>query len=214
MPAGTAPPVRCGVASLPDGRAWIDHVTDAPIADEPISFDVTDSEVVYEGVVWNVKRDTVAYGDGSMVREYIDHTGAVAVYAEDDEGRVLVIQQYRHPVRVRDWELPAGLLDHPGEDHLVAAKRELAEEADVEADEWEHLVTYNTSSGGSDEFLEVYRARGIRATASAFEREAEEADIVKRWVPREELVAAILDGRLHNSGLVVAVLAADAAARR
>lgn len=196
------------------GRAWIDHVTDAPIADEPTSFDVTDSTVVYEGVVWNVKRDTVAYGDGSMVREYIDHTGAVAVYAEDDEGRVLVIQQYRHPVRVRDWELPAGLLDHPGEDHLVAAKRELAEEADVEADEWEHLVTYNTSSGGSDEFLEIYRARGIRATASAFEREAEEADIVKRWVPRAELVEAILDGRLHNSGLVVAVLAADAAARR
>ncbi len=189
-------------------------MTDAPIADEPTSFDVTESTVVYEGVVWNVKRDTVAYGDGSMVREYIDHTGAVAVYAEDDEGRVLVIQQYRHPVRVRDWELPAGLLDHPGEDHLVAAKRELAEEADVEADEWEHLVTYNTSSGGSDEFLEIYRARGIRATASAFEREAEEADIVKRWVPRAELVEAILDGRLHNSGLVVAVLAADAAARR
>jgi ADP-ribose pyrophosphatase len=192
-----------------DGR-----VTDAPIADEPASFEVTDSTVVYEGAVWDVRRDTIAYGDDSMVREYIDHTGAVAVYAEDDEGRVLVIQQYRHPVRVRDWELPAGLLDMEGEDHLTAAQRELGEEADLEADEWEPLVRYNTSSGGSDEFLQIYRARGVRATSSAFEREAEEADIVKRWVPRSELVEAILDGRLHNSGLVVAVLAAEAADAR
>ncbi|WP_439692705.1 NUDIX domain-containing protein [Curtobacterium sp. SP.BCo] len=189
-------------------------MTDAPITDEPASFEVTDSTVVYEGAVWDVRRDTIAYRDASMVREYIDHTGAVAVYAEDAEGRVLVIQQYRHPVRMRDWELPAGLLDMEGEDHLTAAQRELAEEADLEADEWEPLVTYNTSSGGSDEFLQVFRARGVRPTATAFDREAEEADIVKRWVPRAELVEAILDGRLHNSGLVVAVLAVDAAERR
>ncbi len=189
-------------------------MTDAPIADEPASFEVTESSVVYEGAVWDVRRDAIAYHDDSMVREYVDHTGAVAVYAEDDEGRVLVIQQYRHPVRVRDWELPAGLLDMEGEEHLTAAQRELAEEADLEADEWEPLVRYNTSSGGSNEFLQVYRARGVRPTATAFEREAEEADIVKRWVPRAELVAAILDGRLHNSGLVVAVLAVDALERR
>ncbi|WFR67112.1 NUDIX hydrolase [Curtobacterium flaccumfaciens] len=189
-------------------------MTDAPLSDESASFEVTDSTVVYEGAVWDVRRDTIAYRDDSMVREYIDHTGAVAVYAEDDEGRVLVIQQYRHPVRLRDWELPAGLLDMEGEDRLTAAKRELAEEADLEADEWEPLVTFNTSSGGSDEFLQIYRARGVRATASAFDREAEEADIVKRWVPRAELVEAILDGRLHNSGLVVGVLAVEALERR
>jgi 8-oxo-dGTP pyrophosphatase MutT (NUDIX family) len=188
-------------------------VTDAPIADEPASFDVTDSALVYEGAVWDVRRDTVAYGDGSMVREYIDHTGAVGVWAEDDEGHVLLIQQYRHPVHVRDWELPAGLLDHPGEDHLVAAQRELAEEADVEADTWEPLVHYNTSSGGSNEFIQIYRARGVRATASAFEREAEEADILVRWVPRAEVVAGILGGRLHNSALIVAALAVDAIER-
>jgi 8-oxo-dGTP pyrophosphatase MutT (NUDIX family) len=189
-------------------------VTDAPIADQPTSHDVTASERVYEGMVWDVRRDTVDYNDRDMVREYIDHTGAVAVYAEDDEGRVLVIQQYRHPVHLRDWELPAGLLDHEGEDHLTAAKRELAEEADVEADTWEPLVRYNTSSGGSNEFIQVYRARGVRATESAFEREAEEADIVIRWVPREELVAAVLDGRLQNSALIVATLAVEAVERR
>jgi len=189
-------------------------VTDAPIADEPASFDVTASERVFEGAVWDITRDTVDYNGTDMVREYIDHTGAVAVFAEDEDGRVLVIQQYRHPVQVRDWELPAGLLDHQGEDHLAAAKRELAEEADVEADHWEHLVRYNTSSGGSNEFIEVFRATGVRATSSAFEREAEEADIVIRWVPRAELVAGILEGRLHNSALIVATLAVEAAERR
>jgi ADP-ribose pyrophosphatase len=188
-------------------------VTDAPIADESATFDVTASDIVYEGAVWNVRRDTVAYGDGSMVREYIDHTGAVAVYAEDDEGRVLVIQQYRHPVHLRDWELPAGLLDHEGEDHLEAAKRELAEEADIEADTWEPLVHYNTSSGGSNEFIEIYRARGVRATDSAFERSDEEADIVVRWVPRSEIIAGILAGRIHNSALIVAALTVDAVER-
>jgi 8-oxo-dGTP pyrophosphatase MutT (NUDIX family) len=210
--AGTEPPVRRLVGS--DGGRWFDGgVTDAPIADEPASFDVTDSALVYEGAVWNVRRDTVAYGDGSMVREYIDHTGAVAVYAEDDEGRVLVIQQYRHPVQLRDWELPAGLLDKPGEDHLVAAQRELAEEADVQAETWEPLVHYNTSSGGSNEFIEIFRARGVTATSSAFEREAEEADIVVRWVPRAEVLEGIFAGRIHNSALIVAALAVDALER-
>ncbi|MCJ1712993.1 NUDIX hydrolase [Curtobacterium sp. VKM Ac-2922] len=187
-------------------------MTDAPIHDEPTSFDVTRSDVVHEGAVWNVRRDDVAYGDG-MVREYIDHTGAVAVWAEDADGRVLVIQQYRHPVRMRDWELPAGLLDHAGEDHLEAAKRELAEEADIEADTWEPLVRYNTSSGGSNEFIQIYRARDVRAAATAFEREDEEADIVARWVPRSEVVAGALDGRLQNSALIVAALAVDAIER-
>ena len=187
---------------------------DAPIADEQASFEVTESTVVYEGVVWDIRRDTVDYNGHDMVREYVDHTGAVAVYAEDDEGRVLVIQQYRHPVGLRDWELPAGLLDQEGEDHLTAAQRELGEEADLEADHWEPLLRYNTSSGGSDEFIEVFRARGVRATESAFEREAEEADIVTRWVPREELVDAILDGRLHNSALVAATLAVETIERR
>ncbi|WP_420368792.1 NUDIX domain-containing protein [Curtobacterium sp. L1-20] len=189
-------------------------MTDAPIADEPASFEVTDSTVVYEGAVWDIRRDTIAYNDDSMVREYVDHTGAVAVYAEDEEGRVLVIQQYRHPVRLRDWELPAGLLDMEGEDHLTAAQRELGEEADLEAETWEPLVRYNTSSGGSDEFIQIYRARGVRTTESAFEREAEEADIVKRWVPRSEVIDGIFAGRLNNSALVVAALAVEALEQR
>jgi len=189
-------------------------IEDGPIRDEPFHPEVEQSELVYEGAVWDVRRDTVAYGDGSMVREYVDHTGAVAIYAEDDEGRVLVIQQYRHPIRKRDWELPAGLLDQEGEEPLEAAKRELSEEADLEADSWEPLVSFHTSPGGNDEVLHVYRAQGVRATGDAFDREAEEADIVKRWVPRSEIIDGALDGRLSNSILLLAAFAAEAADRR
>jgi ADP-ribose pyrophosphatase len=188
-------------------------VTDAPIADEPFEPPVTDSTVVYEGAVWDIRRDHVDYNGHDMVREYVDHTGATAIYAEDDEGRVLVIQQYRHPIRKRDWELPAGLLDVPGEDPLEAAKRELAEEADLQATDWTPLVQFHSSPGGNDEILYVFRARGISAT-DAFDRTDEEADIVKRWVPRSEIVDGALDGRLSNAALLLSALAVDALERR
>lgn len=86
------------------------------LRDEPFEPEVLSSDLVYKGWVWDVRSDRVAYGDGEIIREYVDHTGAVAVLALDDDGRVLLIQQYRHPIRHRDWELPAGLLDIEGED--------------------------------------------------------------------------------------------------
>lgn len=186
----------------------------APVGLSDDDFDVTivSSDIVFTGAVWNIRRDRFEYGDdgSTIVREYVDHTGAVAILVQDDEGRVLVIKQYRHPVRSRDWELPAGLLDQAGEEPLAAAKRELAEEADLEADTWEHLVSFNTTPGGSDEKLVVFHATGIRATAEAFAREAEEADIEVRWVALDDIVDGVLAGRLHNSILSIAALALHA----
>jgi 8-oxo-dGTP pyrophosphatase MutT (NUDIX family) len=191
-----------------------------PLADVDFPVTVTQSDVVFEGAVWNIVRDTFDYGTGSdggstsIKREYMDHTGAVAILAQDAEGRVLVIRQYRHPVRSRDWEIPAGLLDIPGEDPLVAAKRELAEEADLQAGVWEHLLTFNTTPGGSNEHVIVYLATDVSATPTAFDREAEEADIEVRWVALSEIVDGVLGGRLHNSILSIAALAATAKAAR
>lgn len=175
-------------------------------------FDVTviSTEVPFEGAVWNIRRDAFDYNGTTIRREYVDHTGAVAVLVQDDEGRVLLIKQYRHPVHSRDWELPAGLLDIPGEEPMVAARRELAEEADLQASDWSPLVTFNTSPGGSNERLFVFHATGASATASAFEREAEEADIEKRWVALDDIVDGVLAGRLHNSILSIAALALHA----
>lgn len=181
-----------------------------PLRDDDVEVEVTSSDVVFTGAVWNLKREAFRYGDATIKREFVDHTGAVAVLVQDDDGRVLIIKQYRHPVRSRDWELPAGLLDIPGEEPMVAAQRELAEEADLEASDWQPLVTFNTTPGGSNERLFVFHATGATATAEVFAREAEEADIEKRWVELDDIVSGVLEGRLHNSILSIAALALHA----
>lgn len=186
------------------------RLLDGPLADLHESARVLDSTVVFTGKVWDVRRDRFRFGDGEIVREYVDHSGAVAILAMDADGRILVINQYRHPVRLRDWELPAGLLDVPGEDPLDAAKRELAEEADLVAGDWSELVTFHTSPGGSDELVTVYLARDVRPAADVFERGEEEAQLIVRWVPLSQVVEAALEGRLRNAILMLAALAAHA----
>ncbi|AMM20587.1 ADP-ribose pyrophosphatase [Frondihabitans sp. PAMC 28766] len=183
---------------------------DGLLQDDHFDVTITATETPFVGAVWNIRRDAFDYNGATIKREYVEHTGAVAVLVQDDEGRVLIIKQYRHPVRSRDWELPAGLLDIPGEEPLVAAKRELAEEADLQASSWQPLVTFNTTPGGSDERLFVFHATGASATDAAFDREAEEADIEKRWVELSDIVDGVLAGRLHNSILSIAALALHA----
>ena len=186
----------------------------AELNDQPFSADIVSSETVFEGAVWNVRRDVLRYNDTEIAREYVDHTGAVGVLAIDGDGRVLMIRQYRHPVRHRDWEIPAGLLDIENESPLEAARRELSEEADLEADRWNVLADIFSSPGGNDEVVRIYLARGVRSTGSTFEREAEEADIEVAWVPLDEAVDAALSRRLHNAPLLVALLAAREARER
>jgi ADP-ribose pyrophosphatase len=187
------------------------ETTATELDDQPFRPEIVSSETVFEGKIWNVRRDVFRYNGDEITREYVDHTGAVGILALDDDGRVLLIRQYRHPVRHRDWEIPAGLLDQHGEDPLTAAKRELGEEADLEADEWNVLTDVFTSPGGNDESIRIYLARGIRSTGSAFAREAEEADIEVRWVPLDEAVEAVLQRRVHNAPLIIALLAARTA---
>ena len=172
------------------------------------------SERAFAGKVWDIRRETFRYGDGEVVREFVDHTGAVAVLALDADERVLLIQQYRHPIGERDWELPAGLLDIAGEDPAVAAGRELEEEADLVAGSLQLLTEFYTTPGGSNESIRIYLARDLAATAEAFARAEEEADILVEWVPLDDAVAAVLDGRLHNSILMLGVLTAAAARDR
>lgn len=177
-----------------------------PLADEPYRAPVLASESVFDGAVWNVNRDRFELGGGELVREYQAHPGAVAILAEDDQGRVLLIKQYRHPIGYRDWELPAGLLDLDGEAPLDAAKRELAEEVDLRATDWSVLCEFFSSPGGSSEAITVYRARGLSPTNERFARMAEESEIELRWAGLPEVVGAVLDGRLRNSILAIAVL--------
>lgn len=187
----------------------------ARLADEPApEVRVRSSELIAAGRVWDVRRDRFAFGDGELVRDYVDHPGAVAVLALDDADRVLLIRQYRHAIAHRDWEIPAGLMDVPEEGGLAAARRELAEEADLSAVRWELLLDLWTSPGGSSEAARVFLARDLRPSGHAFERSGEEAELVLRWVPLDAAVEAVLAGRLQNAIAAAAVLAAVAARSR
>jgi 8-oxo-dGTP pyrophosphatase MutT (NUDIX family) len=183
--------------------------TDEPLRDEPFSAEVLERKTVYSGKVWDVVSETFRYNGEPITREYVDHTGAVAVLAMDDEDRVLLIRQYRHPIRSRDWEIPAGLLDDEGEEALDAAKRELAEEADIAAEDWSVLAEYVNSPGGSNESVRVYLARNV-SEVEAFERTAEEADIEVRWASLDDVVAGVLARELQNPSVVIGALAAAA----
>ena len=140
-------------------------------------YETVASETVFEGRIITVRRDEVRMSDGSTsVREIVEHPGAVGIVALDDDGNVVLVNQYRHPVRARLDELPAGLLDVEGEPALTAAQRELAEEARLGADEWHVLVDLQTSPGFSDEAIRIYLARGLHDVDDGFEPEHEELD--------------------------------------
>ena len=174
---------------------------------------VTSREVVFSGAVWDVASEHVDLGgDEPVQRDKLVHPGAVGILALDEHDRVLLLRQYRHPVRHELWEIPAGLLDEEGEAPQDAAARELREEADLVAGRYDVLAEWYSSPGGSDEALRVYLARDLSPVAEGdlFEREHEEADMLTRWVPLDEARDAVLAGRLHNPTAVVAVLAAAA----
>ena len=181
------------------------------IVDEPApEVRVLASEELVAGHVWDIRRDRFEFGGATLERDYMDHPGAVAVLAIDDDDRILLFQQYRHPIAHRDWEIPAGLMDVAGESGLRGAQRELAEEADLSADNWWLLLDMFLSPGGSSEAIRVFLARGLSPVAHDFVREGEEAELHPVWVPLHEAVTAVLEGRIANGLTVGAVLAAAA----
>ncbi|MEZ7004745.1 NUDIX domain-containing protein [Streptomyces sp. AD55] len=183
------------------------------IEDTPEEWEIRATTTPFEGAKTSVRTDRVVMPDGSeATRDYQVHPGSVAVLALDGEGRVLVVRQYRHPVRERLWEIPAGLLDVPGENPLHAARRELYEEAHVEAGDWRVLTDVYTTPGGCDEAVRIFLARDLReAEGERFAVEHEEADMEVARVPVADLVRGVLAGDLHNNCLVVGVLALVAA---
>ncbi|MFJ3965925.1 NUDIX domain-containing protein [Streptomyces sp. NPDC090036] len=183
------------------------------IVDTPESWEVVASRTPFEGAKTSVRSDQVRMPDSAVVRrDYQVHPGSVCVLALDEEQRVLVLRQFRHPVRHRLWELPAGLLDVPGENPLRAAQRELYEEAHTKAGEWRVLADFFSSPGGSDEAVRVFLAQDLaEAEGVRYEVSDEEADMEIARVPLADLVRGVLAGELGNPGLVTGVLALSAA---
>ncbi|QTF71109.1 NUDIX domain-containing protein [Arthrobacter woluwensis] len=190
----------------------------APLADAVHTRPLAERKTVFSGRIWDVVSDTFSLTDGgpTMVRDYVDHTGAVAIIPVDEKGRILLLKQYRHPVGMDLWEVPAGLLDVEDEPPLDAAARELAEEADLRAAEWHVLVDFFNSPGGSSEALRVFVATGLSPVPEQERhvRTDEESEFEYAWVSLDEAVSAILAGDIHNVSTVVGVLALQAAVSR
>jgi 8-oxo-dGDP phosphatase len=180
--------------------------------DEAGSWPVTDSTVLAVGKVVTLRRDSVQMPDGSLVgREVVEHPGAVAVVAIDDQDRVLMIRQYRHPAGAALWEIPAGLRDVTGEPLLATAQRELLEEAGCQAADWRLLVDYLSSPGISTERLRIFLATGLTVVPAAereYVPEHEEAYLTVAWVPLAAAVQGALAGDLHNGVAIVGILSA------
>jgi len=191
--------------------------TTRAVADEIDPRPVLQRTTLHRGRVIDLVREDADLGEAGVVtREYVDHPGAVAIVALDDQDRVLLLRQYRHPVRSYLWEVPAGLLDVAGEPAVDAAARELAEEADVTAQRWAVLADYATTPGSSNEAVRIFLARGLTDVPEVDRhlRTDEEADMEVRRVPLDEAVALVLDGSLHNPSAVVGILAAAASRAR
>jgi 8-oxo-dGTP pyrophosphatase MutT (NUDIX family) len=171
-------------------------------------FETVASETVYVGNIFALRADEVRMPGGTTARrEVVEHYGAVAVLALDDDRKVALVYQYRHPLGRRLWELPAGLLDLGGEPPHITAARELKEEAGLAATTWHTLVDLDSAPGFSDESVRVYLATGLTDVGRP-EAHDEEADLTMRWVPLDEAVQMVLSGEIANSIAVGGILAA------
>ncbi|WP_139983565.1 NUDIX domain-containing protein [Nocardioides litoris] len=185
-----------------------------PLRDTPASWPVTDTEDLHrDGWVVALRADRVTTPDGATARRLVvEHPGAAVVLAVDDDDRVLLLWQYRHPAGRRFVEVPAGLLDGDADEEPIAvARRELREEAQLQAEEWTHLASSYPSPGITTEVQHLFLARRLSpADRGDFELHHEEADMTSAWVPFSELHDAVLDGRVADGPVIQCVLLARA----
>jgi ADP-ribose pyrophosphatase len=149
--------------------------------------------------------DDVELPDGRRARrEVVVHPGAVAMVPMLEDGRVVMIRQYRHPAGRLLYELPAGTLE-PGETPEACAQRELAEEIGYEAGRLRLLFSLYLAPGYSTECIHVFVATGLRPTSSRPEGDEHVEPLV---VPLEEAVAMVGRGEVRNAAAVCGLLAA------
>ncbi|HEY5115857.1 MAG TPA: NUDIX hydrolase [Nakamurella sp.] len=184
-------------------------------------FSVTSSQRVFDGAVTAVRIDDVVMPDGNTAkREVVEHDNAVAIVALESAGaragadpdadpNVILIEQYRHPLGRRLWELPAGLMDVDGEGAQQTAARELVEETGYAAANWSVLVDVAPSPGFSEEIVRIFLATDLTQVGRPHPGDHEEADLRVVLVPLSTAVRAVLDGRIVNGMAVSGILAAE-----
>ena len=197
------------LSGAPEERELVlgdDDPRDASLAEKPLTEDVA-----WTGRIFNVDRLRVELPDGRVaIRDVVRHPGAVAIVALTEDGRICLVRQYRTALGRVTVEIPAGKLA-PGEDPLECAGRELLEETGMSAEKIAFLTTIASSDGFCDELIHIYMATGLE-----FSRSDPDADefINVDLVPLEELVDAVLDGRIEDAKTVVGALICDSVMHR
>lgn len=166
-----------------------------------------DSEMIYEGRILNLRRDKVyVIGDKESYREIVEHNGGVTIAAITDEGRMVMVRQFRKAAGKAVLETPAGRIEKD-EDHRLAAIRELKEETGYTAEKIEHITSFYSSIGYSEEVIHLYFAAGLKAGETQFDDneaiEIEEIDL-------KSLKEMALSGEIEDSKTIIAILTASA----
>jgi ADP-ribose pyrophosphatase len=164
------------------------------------------TNVVYRGRMLEVREDTVRLPDGAEARrEYVIHPGAAVILPLFEDWSVLLERQFRYPVGLHLYELPAGKLE-VGEPHLDTAKRELLEETGYSAECWTRLCTLHPCVGYSNEIVEVYLAQGLTVS----ERSLDDEEFLETLVvPLDEALEWIRIGRITDVKTQMALFWAD-----
>ncbi|MGN6721308.1 MAG: NUDIX domain-containing protein [Marmoricola sp.] len=184
----------------------------ADLRDEPASWPVSGSrDIHHDNWILGVREDFLSrpgHPEDTFRRLVIEHPGAALVLAVDEKERACCIRQYRHNALSMMVELPAGVCDVAGEDPIETAKRELREEAELQAEHWRHLLSVYPTAGVSQEVHHIYLATGLsHAPRGDFAMQHEEAELESFMVPMEELLAAVLSGQVRQGPVTMAVLA-------
>lgn len=181
------------------------------VGDQAVSVPVLESVRRFSGSVIAVDTETLHINELPIMRDVVRHPGAVAVVAVRSSGgdpQILLVRQYRHPIRMECIELPAGLRDVAHETSLMCAQRELLEETGYEAGRWQKMFDSATTPGGSDERIELWWAQDFTWRGHAGSGEAEELSMSAMWVPLSEALDAVDTGRIANLTAQVGIFAA------
>lgn len=164
------------------------------------------SRQVFAGKLINVEHWQVRLPNGDeALREVVLHRGAAAVVPLDDEGNVTLVRQHRIAAGRFTWEIPAGKLDHAGEDMLDCARRELEEETGLQAERYRLLTVLDTTPGFCNEQIGIYLATGLRRHTS---HPDPDEFLAAASFPLSEAVGMIMSGEMHDSKTVAGLLMA------
>jgi len=161
-----------------------------------------ETQRIYEGAIINLRRDKVTVENGTSYREIIEHNGGAVLAAVTDEGRMVMVRQYRKPAERVMLEVPAGKID-AGETPLETARRELKEETGYTPSKVEYLTEFYPSVGYSEEVLYLYLCTGLEAGETCPD-ENEALDILEMDI--EELHQMVMRAEIRDAKTIVAIM--------